>query len=335
MGLLAGKEARTGPTPEMLRHFYRLVTILSGDLNSGVLGPFANRSQNDVALLSDFLTGNDVGSTPQPRGLFVMGDGFVQSEVWSGGVDPSHLSLLNTKLGITLRNASYQSVSGNTNDCADLMTTNVISINGDVYGVGNSCAYSNDLLQRNPAVPETMDAAYYENAGPNGPYTAAVYKPATGLRNWVALTSGWEIEHAWFRYCQTDIGRIAYLYNAYNNCFGALCVVAPGPVLDVPQADHGATFTRFLKVGNSVLRGEASTVRFGVEASQRVRVRVYDVAGRAVRTLADRTFTPGEYTIPWDGADDAGRPAARGVYFARLEYVDRGGALSTRVVVLR
>jgi hypothetical protein len=40
----------------MLRAYYRVVAILSGDLNSGVLGPFVNRSQNDIALLNDYLT---------------------------------------------------------------------------------------------------------------------------------------------------------------------------------------------------------------------------------------------------------------------------------------
>src|SRR5258706_3419961 len=48
MGFAAGRESRQGPTPEMLRAYYRMVSILSGDLDSGILGPFANRSQNDM-----------------------------------------------------------------------------------------------------------------------------------------------------------------------------------------------------------------------------------------------------------------------------------------------
>jgi hypothetical protein len=63
---------------------------------------------------------------------------------------------------------------------------------------------------------------------------------------------------------------------------------------------------------------------------------VHDVAGRLVRTLADRSFAPGEYAVTWDGADDGGRQVARGVYFARIEFSGREtGALSTRVIVLR
>src|SRR5262249_38771631 len=78
VGFAAGRSAVTGPTPEMLRVYYRIVTILSGDLTSGVLGPFANRSQNDVALLSDFLTAS--AGSAQPRGIFIQGDGFGESE---------------------------------------------------------------------------------------------------------------------------------------------------------------------------------------------------------------------------------------------------------------
>lgn len=338
MGLLTGKEAKTGPTPEMLRKFYRLVAVLTGDLNSGTLGPFANRSQNDVALLNDYLTGNDVGSTVQPRGLLCSGDGFAQAEVWSGGVDASHTAFLSTKLGITLRNASYQAVSGNTNNCADLITTNFITTNGDVYGVGNSCAYSNDLLQRNPSVPEAVEATYYENVGVNGPYVASVYKPANGTRNWVAATEGWEIEHMWSRYCESAGGRLAYYYNMYNSLFASVCQAvsnSPTATLDVPGNNHGGQFANFMKVGNSVMRSGNARIHFGLASSDKVRIRMYDVTGRLVRTLADRSFNAGEYDLAWDGADDAGNQVARGVYFARIEYATKGAAINGRVVVLR
>jgi hypothetical protein len=94
MGFAAGRESKAGPTPEMLRTYYRLVAILSGDLNSGILGPFVNRSQNDVALLDDYLTA--AGGTPQPRGIFVQGDGFGTSENATSGVVASHGLFLTT-----------------------------------------------------------------------------------------------------------------------------------------------------------------------------------------------------------------------------------------------
>src|SRR5689334_21992012 len=44
MGFAANKFSQAGPTPEMLRAYYSVVALLSGDLTSGVLGPFVNRS---------------------------------------------------------------------------------------------------------------------------------------------------------------------------------------------------------------------------------------------------------------------------------------------------
>jgi hypothetical protein len=77
----------------------------------------------------------------------------------------------------------------------------------------------------------------------------------------------------------------------------------------------------------------ASTVDFRLEAAAPVRARILDVAGRLVRTLVDTELPAGEHRLTWDGTDDAGRPAASGLYFYRVE---RGGDTSvTRVVLQR
>jgi hypothetical protein len=323
MGFAAGKESRAGPTPEMLRTYYRMVTILSGDLNSGILGPFVNRSQDDITLLNNFLTA--AGGTPQPRGIFVQGDGFGQSEKASGGVVASHALFLTDKLGLIFRNPSYQSVSGNIGDCADLMTTTQLTPSAAVYGVANTCVWSNDVFQRNPALPETQEGGFYENVGLNGPYVSEVVKGSVGLRPWVAVTSGYDIEHLFSRYCESACyvpnGRHAYYYYMLNHVF-AMCQVAGGfgfPIacLDAPQAGRGAPFVNFMKIGGSLMRQGTSTVRLGIAQQGRVQVHVYDVAGRRVRLLADRVFPPGEQELVWDGTDDGGRRVGRGVYFVR------------------
>ncbi len=335
IGFAAGKDSRQGPTPEMLRTYYRMVALLTGDLNSGVLGPFANRSQNDIALLNDFL--QTPGGTAQPRGLLASGDGFAQSETQTGGVDPVHTDFLALRMGMTLRNGSYQAVSGNINDCADLLTTNFITTNGDIYGVSNTCLWSNDLLQRNPGIAEAAEAAFYENVGVNGPYAAAIIKPTSGARPWVALAEGWEIEHAFSRYCENSNGRLAYYYNMLGNVFGSLCTVrgAPTVTLDTPQNGRGADFANFMKIGNNVLRAGSAKVSFGLAKGDLVNVGVYDVTGRKVRTLANRNFAAGEHSLQWDGSDDNGSQVARGVYFARVQMAGQSKDMNGRVIVLR
>jgi flagellar hook assembly protein FlgD len=50
-----------------------------------------------------------------------------------------------------------------------------------------------------------------------------------------------------------------------------------------------------------------------------VSLRIYDAAGRLVRTLVNESRQAGDYESTWDRLDDAGRRAPSGIYFYRLE----------------
>ena len=67
--------------------------------------------------------------------------------------------------------------------------------------------------------------------------------------------------------------------------------------------------------------------------AQEVRLEVYDLAGRHVRTLVDGPVQAGWQTARWDGRTDGGTRVASGVYFCRLEARTR--ELSRKVVVLK
>jgi hypothetical protein len=56
-----------------------------------------------------------------------------------------------------------------------------------------------------------------------------------------------------------------------------------------------------------------------VGASGSPRIRVYDLRGRLVRTIASPGGGPGWSTVVWDGRDDAGGPVAPGVYVALVQ----------------
>jgi flagellar hook assembly protein FlgD len=62
-----------------------------------------------------------------------------------------------------------------------------------------------------------------------------------------------------------------------------------------------------------------------------VRLAVYDVRGRLVRTLHDGPAAAGEHVYTWDGADEGGLRLAPGVYFTRL---GTGSEAFSRKVVL-
>jgi hypothetical protein len=75
-----------------------------------------------------------------------------------------------------------------------------------------------------------------------------------------------------------------------------------------------------------------TTIRFGIPQEVSVRLGIYDLAGRRVRTLVDVTKEPGWYEVTWDGRNDAGLLVASGVYFCRLE-AGRSRALRKLVVL--
>jgi hypothetical protein len=59
-------------------------------------------------------------------------------------------------------------------------------------------------------------------------------------------------------------------------------------------------------------------ITYDLAREGQVRLEVYDVQGRLVRTLVDSTRDVGRHTETWNGADDSGGRVASGVYLARL-----------------
>jgi len=76
-----------------------------------------------------------------------------------------------------------------------------------------------------------------------------------------------------------------------------------------------------------------TTVEFSVPKQGPVAVRVFDLLGRQVATLAQTSLPAGVYRVKWDGRDRAGRAVASGVYFANIE--SAGGRQSARLILLK
>ncbi len=97
------------------------------------------------------------------------------------------------------------------------------------------------------------------------------------------------------------------------------------PIPSVPEA------VRLLAVPNPF--NPQTTVKFDLPWDSQVKLDVFDVRGRRVRTLTDERMTAGSHGVTWDGRDDAGRSLASGVYLARLA-TDRR-ATTARLVLVR
>lgn len=80
-------------------------------------------------------------------------------------------------------------------------------------------------------------------------------------------------------------------------------------------------------------RGRTS-IGFTLSQNGRVRLDVFDAAGRRVRTLADGERAAGRQAVAWDGRDDAGRALPAGQYRYRLQLPD-GTSAARGMVLLR
>ncbi|MFH1279650.1 MAG: FlgD immunoglobulin-like domain containing protein [Candidatus Eisenbacteria bacterium] len=76
-----------------------------------------------------------------------------------------------------------------------------------------------------------------------------------------------------------------------------------------------------------------TTVQFELGREARVQLKVYDVQGRFVRTLADETMSAGGHTVAWDGRDDNGRSVGSGPYFVRM--ISGSYDTTSKVVLLK
>jgi hypothetical protein len=141
----------------------------------------------------------------------------------------------------------------------------------------------------------------------------------------VVLASG--IEDTWFHRWPTELGAFTYQVRGidaegqpglWSNLEerivddltgGGTPIVRSALAQNYPNPFNPATTIAFT-VGSDASRGAATA---------RVRLDIFDVSGRHIVSLADRAMAPGPYAIVWDGRGSSGRPAAAGVYVARLK----------------
>jgi len=75
-----------------------------------------------------------------------------------------------------------------------------------------------------------------------------------------------------------------------------------------------------------------TSIAFELPEAAHVRLWIYDIGGRLVRTLVDARLAGDAYIAEWDGCDERGRSLGSGVYFCRLEAGAR--SLTRKLVVL-
>lgn len=116
---------------------------------------------------------------------------------------------------------------------------------------------------------------------------------------------GWSRLESWFQN-----GRMsASVSDGGNYAFGS----TPG----VSSPEIPADF-RFGGTYPNPFSAEAA-ISFSLPSTGHVNVTIYDMTGRAIRTLSDTEMMAAEHSLIWDGLDETGHAVGAGVYFCRLQ----------------
>ncbi len=105
---------------------------------------------------------------------------------------------------------------------------------------------------------------------------------------------------------------------------------APGARIN-PDSGETEVHEYFLSQNRPNPFNPTTTIEYSIWAPGRVTLRVYNMAGKLVRTLINAVQEPGYHDVIWDGTDDQGRQVAGGVYFARMV---SGGETKMRKLIL-
>ncbi|MBE0538811.1 MAG: T9SS type A sorting domain-containing protein [Ignavibacterium sp.] len=74
-----------------------------------------------------------------------------------------------------------------------------------------------------------------------------------------------------------------------------------------------------------------TTIGFSISAASNVYIEILNLLGQRVKTLENNFYSSGNYSLPWDGIDDAGIQVPSGIYFYQLK---AGSFTQTKKMIL-
>ncbi|MBI4726633.1 T9SS type A sorting domain-containing protein [candidate division TA06 bacterium] len=69
---------------------------------------------------------------------------------------------------------------------------------------------------------------------------------------------------------------------------------------------------------------QLTTINYQLPQAGQVSLKIYNIAGQAVRTLVDEDKKVGSYEVVWDGKDESGQAVATGVYLYQIKAGKQG-----------
>jgi hypothetical protein len=134
----------------------------------------------------------------------------------------------------------------------------------------------------------------------------------------------------------TQTGRLELAAMDHNGIMGSWFSNAFDIVVSPTGVETGQAlpkeFSMRLKGVNPLPAGNAR-FELALPSESHATVRIYDVRGRLVRDLVQRSLAPGRHGVAWDGRNSGGSPVGSGVYFVRTQM--GGKTFDLRLAVIR
>jgi hypothetical protein len=312
---------------------YKAIAWHCGTLTSGKL------TVEDAAILNPWLLIRAIGN----NNFWGSGEGLCQSMQVSGGLARSFMNntmgVLQNCTGIRLAGCGGAAIDTTfcipTTAVAGSHFTSTILPRGRGNGCPNLLAF--DRLSTNGAVATAKGQLNYSRLvpGQGGTLTDVPFAAVTN-HNTVDVTFKTVLDGisvgrmrsnaGFFGVGCDDTGAAFARTDNVLDWFGAASICRiPAALVDVPVLEGPQPPAFRHALGNAYPNPMNPTTRIqftnGV-ANGRVKVEIFDVTGRLVRTLVDSKLPAGVHEVTWDGANEGGSSVPSGMYFYRMSADD-------------
>ncbi len=351
-GYNPGGYGNNGLTTEQLLG-YRVVWFNVGYFGLGCTEP------EDWELLEEWLSNTTCGVGDIRRGLILDGDQI--AEIGAHPTQGYATAFVNDVLGVDFLHHSYREYNDDEAYCVYLEPGQDAHFEPDAPGLGvfgSGCPNERDcnVLGVFAGVPDVVGNLRYYSYEGTGIHAyvdfAQVVRQNTspGVANWRTVVNGFSTHGITERGCGGEdcspdsTCRVQGGLDLASPLFGWMedpgdpfepwrypCV--DSRVEEQPETHLSGPVTH-LFAGRPNPFHRSATLRFRLAQPGNAALEIYDVGGRRVRTLVDRTLSGGEHTVVWDGLDQEGHQVGGGIYWVRLRTED-GYRSSRRILVMR
>lgn len=219
-----------------------------------------------------------------------------------------------------------------------------IPTDGDDYGAINgyldwkdesisdeSCSYSIKCFVKDFYVGGQLDLIQYDSC-----FTDITLRRTQQFHPEIGQTISWTNYGTGNKFLQSGSfvyeGGLITLYGINikkSNSTITLNITDCGVGTQVPAED--VNFKNTLKVFPNPL-SDAATVSFSLDQSQNVALKIFDVTGRLMITLANETMNAGNHQLQWNAKDENGYPMNAGIYFLKMETRNHSETIQLSVI---